>query len=192
MATTTNDFKANGLKNGVNIDALLAAREALTDEPEAAKFIWRAESEWQNGAHTQSSVERFFGLGEEHRHLRTFRYDTDHPELFAAKDNGATPVELMLVALAGCLTGGIAAVASRRGIRLHSVTARLAAGMDIQGIMGIDADVRNGFDRITVDYDIKADASEEDIASLVAQSQKRSAVFDTITNPTNINVKVNP
>ena len=192
MATTTNELKTNGLKNGINIDALLAAREALTDEPEAAKFIWRAESEWQNGTHTQSSVERFFGLGDEHRHVRRFRYDTDHPELFAAEDNGATPVELVLVALAGCLTGGIAAVASRRGIRLHSVTARLSAGMDIQGIMGIDADVRNGFDRITVDYEIKADASEEDIASLVAQSQKRSAVFDIITNPTNINVRVNP
>ena len=190
--STIADELTNELKNGVNIDALLAAREALTETPEAAKFVWRAESEWKNGTHTQSAVEGFFGLGDEHRHLRRFSYDTDHPELFAAEDNGATPVELVLVALAGCPTGGIAAVASRRGIRLHSVTAKLEADMDIQGIMGIDADVRNGFDRIAVDYEIKADASDEDIAGLVAQSQKRSAVFDIITNPTNIDVKVNP
>jgi uncharacterized OsmC-like protein len=63
--------------------------------------------------------------------------------------------------------------------------------MDIQGILGIDADIRNGFNSITVSYQIDADASEEDIAAVVAQSQKRSAVFDIITNPTNVFVEVN-
>ena len=179
------------LKNGINIDALLAAREALAQTPAAAKFAWRAESRWVNGTHTRSTVDGFFGLGEEQRHLHRFSYDTDHPELFAAKDNGATPVEVVLVALAGCLTGGIAAVASRRGIRLHAVTATLEADMDVQGILGIDADVRNGFDGIVVNYEIDADATDEQIASLVAQAQKRSAVFDIITNPTNVNLNVN-
>jgi uncharacterized OsmC-like protein len=177
--------------NGVNVEALLGAREALTETPEAAKFVWRAESEWKNGTHTESKIEGFFGLGEEQRHLREFRYDTDHPEIFAAEDIGPTPVEMVLVGLAGCLTGGIAAVAQNRNIQLRSVKATLEAPMDIQGILGIDADVRNGFDAITVSYDIDADASEEDIAAIVAQSQKRSAVFDIITNPTNVHVEVN-
>ncbi|MDH3812117.1 MAG: OsmC family protein, partial [Gammaproteobacteria bacterium] len=92
--------------------------------------------------------------------------------------------------LAGCLTAGIASVAQNRGIQLHSVKATLEAPMDIQGILGIDGDVRNGFDSITVKYTIDADASDDDIAALVAQSQKRSAVFDIITNPTNIHVEV--
>ena len=186
MSTT-----ASALQNGVNVDALLGAREALTETPQAARFVWRAQSEWQNGTHTESRVEGFFGLGEEQRHVREFRYDTDHPEIFASEDKGSTPVEMVLVGLAGCLTAGIAAVASNRGIRLRSVTAMLEADMDIQGILGIDADVRNGFDGITVDYRIDADASDDDIAALVAQSQKRSAVFDIITNPTNVNVEVN-
>ncbi len=177
--------------NGVNVEALLGAREALTEAPEAAKFVWRAASEWKSGTHTQSSVEGFFGLGEEQKHVREYKYDTDHPEIFASEDKGSTPVEFVLVGLAGCLTAGIAAVAQNRNIQLHSVKAIIEADMDIQGILGIDADVRNGFNGMTVSYQIDADASEEDIAALVAQSQKRSAVFDIITNPTNVNVEVN-
>jgi uncharacterized OsmC-like protein len=179
------------VNNGVNVEALLGAREALTEAPEAAKFIWRAASEWKNGTHTESKVEGFFGLGEEQKHVREYSYDTDHPEIFASEDKGSTPVEFVLVGLAGCLTAGIAAVATNRGIKLHSVKATLEAPMDIQGILGIDSDVRNGFDGITVSYDIDADASEEDIAAIVAQSQKRSAVFDIITNPTDVHVEVN-
>jgi len=179
------------VNNGVNVEALLGAREALTAAPEAAQFVWRAESEWQNGTHTRSNVQRFFGLGEEQSHVREFSYDTDHPEIFASEDKGSTPVEMVLVGLAGCLTAGIASVAQNRGIQLNSVKATLDAPMDIQGILGIDSDVRNGFDSITVTYTIDADAAEDDIAALVAQSQKRSAVFDIITNPTNVHVEVN-
>mgnify|MGYP001828851771 CR=1 FL=1 len=178
--------------NGVNVEALLGAREALTQAPEAAQFNWRATSEWKNGTHTVSEVEKFFGLGENQSHVRPYRFDTDHPEIFASEDRGATPVEMVLVGLAGCLTAGIAAVATHRGIKLNSVRATLEAGMDIQGILGIDADVRNGFSGITVNYHIDADATDEDIAALVAQSQKRSAVFDIITNPTDVHVRVNP
>jgi uncharacterized OsmC-like protein len=176
--------------NGVNVAALLGAREALTEMPEGAKFVWRTESEWKNGTHTESRIERFFGLGEEQRHVCEFRYDTDHPEIFAAEDKGPTPVEMVLVGLAGCLTGGIASVAANREIQLRSVTATLEADMDIQGILGIDADVRNGFTAITVDFKVDADVTEEDIAALVAQSQKRSAVFDIIANPSNVTVRV--
>ena len=177
--------------NGVNVQALLDAREALTEAPEAAKFQWRATCKWLNGTHSQSTVEGFFGLGEEHKHKTTFSFEADHPEVFASEDNGAAPVEMMLVGLASCLMAGVAAVAQNREIQLRSVTATLEGGMDIQGILGIDKDVRNGFDGIKVTFDIDADASADDIKSLVAQSQKRSAVYDIITNPTNITVKVN-
>ena len=177
--------------NGVNVQALLDARVALTVAPEAAKFQWRASCEWKNGTHSYSTVEGYFGLGEEHKHKTTFTFDADHPEVFASEDLGATPVEYMLVGLASCLTAGIAAVAQHREIQLNSVIATLDAGMNIQGILGIDSDVRNGFDGIKVTYKIDADASEDDIKALVAQSQKRSAVYDIITNPTNVTVEVN-
>jgi uncharacterized OsmC-like protein len=174
--------------NGVNVEALLGAREALTDAPEAAAFKWRATSEWVQGTQSRATVQKFYGLGEEQTHRQAFQFDTDHPEIFASEDNGATPVEYVLVGLAGCLGAGIAAVAQNRNIQLRSVKATLEAGMDIQGILGIDDAVRNGFDGITVHYEIDAEATDEEIAAVVAQSQKRSAVFDIITNPTDVTV----
>ena len=176
--------------NGVNVQALLDARDALTKAPEAARFKWRAVCEWKNGTHSHSTVESFYGLGQEQTHKKKFTFDADHPEVFAAEDKGATPVEYVLVALASCLTGGIAAVAQNRGIQLRSVSATVEGGMDLAGILGIDKDVRNGFDGIKVTYDIDADATPEEIKALVAQSQKRSAVYDIITNPTNVSVEV--
>jgi uncharacterized OsmC-like protein len=186
MSTTS----SKPVDNGVNVEALLAAREALSGAPEAAKFTWRATCEWVKGTHSRSSVEGFFGLGEEQKHRSKFTFEADHPEIFASEDHGATPVEIVLAGLASCLTAGIAAVAQHREIQLRSVKATLEGGMDIQGILGIDSDVRNGFDGIKVTYKIDADATPEELRALVAQSQKRSAVYDIITNPTNVTVEV--
>jgi uncharacterized OsmC-like protein len=179
-----------GVDNGVNVEALLAAREALKNAPEAAKFTWRASCKWQNGTHALSKVQGFHGLGEEQKHKTEFSFETDHPEVFASADLGATPVELVLVGLASCLTAGVAAVAQNRGIQLRSVEAKLEGKMNLYGILGIDSNVRNGYDDIKVTFHIDADASKKDIEALVAQSQKRSAVFDIVTNPTNVTVEV--
>ena len=179
------------VENGVNVQALLDARKALSDAPEAAKFQWRASCKWISGTHSRSIVRNFFGLGAEQKHRTEFSFDADHPEIFASEDKGPTPVEYVLVGLTSCLTAGIAAVAQNRGIQLHSVTATIEGSMDIQGILGMDQDVRNGFDGIKVKYEIDADATPDEIKALVAQSQKRSAVFDIITNPTDVRVEVN-
>jgi uncharacterized OsmC-like protein len=176
--------------NGVNVEALLGAREALSQAPEAARFQWRARCEWLRGTHSRSTVEGFFGLGDEQKHRTRFTFDADHPEVFASEDHGATPVELVLAGLASCLTAGVASVAQMREIQLRSVIATIEGGMDIQGILGMDSDVRNGFDGIKVTYEIDADATPEEIRAVVAQSQKRSAVYDVITNPTNVSVEV--
>lgn len=183
MLTTTVD-------NGVNIEALLGARGALTAAPEAARFSWRASCTWMKGTHSHSTVEGFFGLGADQRHKTEFTFEADHPEIFAAEDKGATPVEYVLVGLGACLTAGVATVAQNRNIQLRSVKATIEGDMDLQGILGIDSEVRNGFDGIKVTYDIDADATPEEIRALVAQSQKRSAVFDIVTNPTNVVVEV--
>jgi uncharacterized OsmC-like protein len=177
--------------NGVNVQALLDARQALSVAPEAAKFQWRASCKWISGTHSRSTIRSFFGLGSEQKHRTEFSFEADHPEIFASEDKGATPVEYVLVGLTSCLTAGIAAVAQNRGIQLRSVTATIEGSMDVQGILGMDQDVRNGFNGIKVKYKIDADASPVEIKALVAQSQKRSAVFDIITNPTDVSVEVN-
>jgi uncharacterized OsmC-like protein len=177
------------VNNGVNTQALLEAREALKAAPEAAQFSWRATCKWLNGTHSRTSINGFHGLGQEQKHKTEFTFETDHPEIFASEDLGATPVELVLAGLASCLTAGVAAVAQNRGIQLRSVAAKLEGKMDIRGILGADSDVRNGYDDIKVMFEIDADASQQDIEALVAQSQKRSAVYDVVTNPTNVTVE---
>jgi len=178
------------VNNGVNVQALLDAREALKGAPEAAKFAWRAWCKWKNGTHSKTTVESFFGLGQEQRHKMETSLDADHPEVFASEDHGITPIEYVLVGLASCLTAGVAAVAQNRGIQLRSVEAQLEGTMDIRGILGVDSDVRNGYDDIKVTFKVDADASKKEIEALVAQSQKRSAVYDVITDPVNVTVEV--
>jgi uncharacterized OsmC-like protein len=180
----------SSVNNGVNVQALLDAREALKGAPGATKFTWKASSTWKNGTHSQTTIEKFHGLGQEQSHKKAYSFDADHPEIFASEDKGITPVEFLLVGLASCLTAGIAAVAQNRGIQLRSVEADVEGSMDIQGILGMDSEVRNGYDGIKVTFKIDADASRKDIEALVAQSQKRSAVYDAITNPTNVTVEI--
>jgi uncharacterized OsmC-like protein len=178
------------IDNGVNVQALLEAREALAGAPDAAQFTWRASSKWENGVHSTTSIQNFFGLGEEQSHKTEAVFDADHPEVFAASDNGITPIEYLLVGLASCLTAGVASVAQNRGIQLRSIESTVEGNHDIRGILGADSDVRNGFNDVKVTFTIDADASRQEIDALVAQSQKRSAVFDALTNPTEDTVEV--
>jgi uncharacterized OsmC-like protein len=177
--------------NGVNLQALLDAREMLGGQPELGQFEWRVSSTWKTGTHCQNTIEKFTGLGGEQAHHTSFTYDVDHPEQFAATDVGPTPVEYVLVGLAGCLTAGIASIATLREIQLRSVTATIEGDMDLSGTMGIDPEVRVGYKGIRVKYTIDADASQDDIEALVAQSQKRSPVYDCLVNPTTVSVEVN-
>ena len=175
--------------NGVNVEALLGARAAFTEAPEMAQFTWRSSVTWENGTHSRSEVESFYGFADEQVHHTSFTLDADHPLQFAAQDKGPTPTEYVLVGLGACLTAGVAAVAQQREIQLRSVKATLSADMDLQGILG-DPEIRKGFSGIKVDYQIDADASGDDVRALVAQSQKLSAVFDIVTNPTDVTVNV--
>jgi uncharacterized OsmC-like protein len=176
--------------NGVNVDALLDARAALADHPEMARFEWRSSVTWVNGTHSRADIEGFYGFTEEQEHHTTFTFDADHPLQFAAQDKGPAPVEYVLAGLGACLTAGVAAVAQQRQIQLRSVKATISGDMDLHGILGADPEVRNGFSGVSVNYQIDADATPEEIRAIVAQSQKRSAVFDIVTNPTDVTVTV--
>lgn len=174
--------------NGVNVEALLGVRAALSETPGIAQFHWRTTVSWVGGTHSRSTVDTFYGFGEQQQHKRTFTHDADHPLAFAAQDNGITPVEYVLVALGSCLTAGIASIAQHRKIQPRSVQATVEADQDVHGILGADPQIRNGFSGVRVSYTIDADATTEQIKALVAQSQKRSAVYDILNNPTNVTV----
>lgn len=187
MSTTQN----TPVDNGVAVAHLLGARDAFTENPEAGHFTWRAASDWITGSKATMTVSDYFGLGAEQQHPQAHSVTTDHPTVFGATDDGPSAPELMLMGLAGCLTAGIASIAQNWGIALTSVKADVEGDMDLSGILGADPDVRNGFSAIRVRYAIDADADRADIEAVVAQSQKRSAVYDIITNPTSVVVEVN-
>jgi uncharacterized OsmC-like protein len=177
-------------RNGVDTATLFATLDAVKAAPEAAKFQFRAHNEWLSGTHNRSTIHDYFGVGEERTHEHTFHFDADHPAVLVGRDNGPTPVEYLLHALAACLTAGLANIAAARGIRLTEVHSTITGDIDLNGILGLNAEVRNGYQNITVRFTVKGDAPAEKLRQLVEQSRARSAVFDVITNGVPVAIEI--
>ena len=188
---TVNETRTKGPLNGVDTPTLFATINAVDGQRELAQFRFRATNRWQSGTHSRTSIKSFHGAGGEQEHIREFVIDADHPEVLVAKDNGPLPVELVLAGLASCLTGGIGTIAAARGVELFEVESRLEGDLDLQGVLGLSEDVRNGYQSIRVDFTIKGDAPEEKLRQIVEQSKARSAVFDILTNQTPVTITVN-
>jgi uncharacterized OsmC-like protein len=186
MTSTVNE----STRNGVDTATLFATLDAVKAAPEAARFQFRAANEWLSGTHNRSTIHGYFGVGEERTHERVFHFDADHPAVLVGRDNGPTPVEYVLHALAACLTAGLANIAAARGVRLTSVTSTVDGDIDLNGILGLNPDVRNGYEKITVRFTVKGDAPAEVLESIVAQSRRRSAVYDIITNQVPVTIDV--
>jgi uncharacterized OsmC-like protein len=178
------------VRNGVDTATLFATLDAVKQAPEAARFQFRARNRWVSGTHSQSTIDDFFGVGEERAHDAPTTHDIDHPKVLVGGDNGPTPVEYMLHGLAGCLTAGLANIAAARGVELTEVTSTVEGDIDLNGILGLDDSVRNGFQQIRVSFSVKGDAPAEKLRALVEQSRARSAVFDIITNTVPVTIEV--
>jgi uncharacterized OsmC-like protein len=177
-------------RNGVDTTTLFATLDAVKAAPEAARFQFRARNEWLSGTHNRSTIHDFYGVGEERTHERTFHFDADHPAVLVGRDNGPTPVEYVLHALAACLTAGLANIAAARGVRLTEVRSTVSGDIDLNGILGLNPDVRNGYQNITVRFTVKGDAPAEKLRKIIEQSQARSAVYDVITNQVPVTIEV--
>ncbi|HEY3262554.1 MAG TPA: OsmC family protein [Pseudonocardiaceae bacterium] len=177
-------------RNGVDTATLFATLDAVKAAPEAAKFQFRAGSEWVTGTHSRGTIHGFYGVGAERTHERSFTFDADHPAVLVGRDNGPTPVEFVLHALASCLTAGLANIAAARGIRLTEVRSTVSGDIDLNGILGLNPEVRNGYQNITVRLTVKGDAPAEKLRALVEQSRARSAVYDVITNRVPVTIEI--
>src|SRR5215510_3274770 len=186
MTATVNEH----IRNGVDTATLFATLDAVKGAPEAAQFQFRAHNEWLSGTHNRSTIHDFFGVGEERSHEHTFTFDADHPAVLVGRDNGPTPVEFVLHALAACLTAGLANIAAARGIRLREVRSTVVGDIDLNGILGLDPNVRNGYQNITVRFTVKGEATAEQLRELVEQSRARSAVYDILTNHVPVAIEV--
>jgi uncharacterized OsmC-like protein len=176
--------------NGVDVTTLFATLDAVKAAPAAAKFQFRAHNEWISGTHSRGTIYGYYGVGEERTHERSFHLDADHPTVLVGKDNAPTPVEQLLHALAACLTAGLVNIAAARGVRLTEVSSDVSGNIDLNGILGLDPTVRNGYQDISVRFTVKGDAPAEKLREIVEQSRARSAVFDIVTNGVPVAIEV--
>jgi len=177
--------------NGVDTPKLFATIGVVAGQPELARFQFRAQSRWVKGTHSRSTMSGFSGAGGEHSHVAAFKADADHPAVLCGEDNGPTPVEYVLHALASCLTAGIANIAAARGVTLDEVESTVEGDIDLQGILGLSDEVRNGFQAIRISFRVKGDAPEAKLREIVEQSRARSAVYDILTNGVPVAVAMN-
>jgi uncharacterized OsmC-like protein len=191
--TTTDTITAevdDSIRNGVDTATLFATLDAVKQAPEAASFQFRAHNQWVSGTHSRGTIADYFGVGEERTHERTFVFDADHPAVLVGTDHGPTPVEFVLHALAACLTAGLANIAAARKVKLTEVRSTVTGDIDLNGILGLNPEVRNGYQQITVRFTIKGDAPAEQLRELLDQSRARSAVYDVITNQVPVTIDV--
>jgi len=186
MSTTTEPIA----RNGVDVPNLFGTIDAVRNQPELAKFRFRATNRWVAGTHSRTTIEQFSGAGGDHMHTQTFTYDADHPAVLVGADNAPTPVEFLLHALGACLMAGVANIASARGVTLTSVEASIEGDINLLGLLGISDEVRNGYEQIRVTFTIDGDASPETLRKIVEQSRSRSAVYDVLTNGVAVTVDV--
>ncbi len=177
-------------RNGVNTPVLFATIGAVKETPSLAQFRFRARNRWVGGTCSESVVESFSGAGGDHTHATEFRYTADHPAVLVGEDRGPTPIEFLLHGLASCLTAGIANIAAARGVTLTSVESKIEGDIDLQGILGLSNSVRNGYQQLRINFDIKGDAPPEKLREIVEQSRARSAVFDVLSNGVPIEMSV--
>jgi uncharacterized OsmC-like protein len=183
------DTLSPAVRNGVDTATLFATLDAVKGDNEIAEFQFRATNRWVSGTHNRSTIEGFYGAKQEMAHRQPFTFDADHPAVLVGTDNGPTPVEFLLHALAACLTAGIANVAAARGVNLTEVTSTVEGDIDLLGILGLSPDVRNGYKQIRINFTVKGDDPEK-LRKVVEQSRKRSAVFDVLTNGVPVTVDV--
>ncbi len=179
------------VRNGVDTEVMFGTLDAIKAQPQLAKFQFRATNRWIGGAHNRTTIRDFYAACQEDTsRTKAFEIDAGEPAILLGTDTGPNPAEFLLHALAACLTTSLVYVAAARGVRLTRVESTLEGDMDVQGALGLNDDYRNGFERIRVWFHVEGDAPPEKLREVVARAQKRSAVFDIVTNGAPVSVDV--
>jgi uncharacterized OsmC-like protein len=192
VETTPNTIKPAPVpRNGIDTPMVFATMDVIRAQPQLAKFEFRATTRWLKGTHTRTTIDGFSGGGAEYTHKEAFHSDADHPAQLIGEDNGPTPMEIVLEALGACLVAGVASIAAARRVDLYEVVAKIEGKADLRGVLGLSNEVRNGFQSIRVQFELRGDAPAEKLQQIVEQSRNRSAVFDIITNAVPVEIVVN-
>src|SRR5215467_12406397 len=170
------------LINGVDRDKLFETVDLIKGKPELAKFTFKVNNEWQDGAHTRSTVHGFFGAGTNFEHAVKFELDADEPAILLGQDQGPNSGEYLLHALAACVTTSIVYHAAARGIAVEEIESSIDGDVDLRGFLGIDPNVRNGYQEIRMKFRIKADVPDEQLQEICKLGQRYSPILDSVTN----------
>jgi len=178
------------LVNGVNTEQLFGTIDLIKENPDIAKFKFRATNKWINGTHCRGTINDFYGALKEDNSRPSVDYDMDEPPVLLGNNDGRNPVEYLLVALSGCLTTSLIAHASAKGITINGVESRYEGDIDLRGFLGLSEDVPVGYKEIRVYFKVDADVSDEQKKELVQMAQKYSPVFNTITKSAPVSVRL--
>jgi uncharacterized OsmC-like protein len=176
--------------NGVNVSKLFGTVENIKENPEIAKFKFKAKGKWVNGGHNRTTINEFYGACQNFQRTQSFVFEKDEPPVLLGEDHGANPVEYVFAALDGCLTTSLIYHAAAKGIKIDEVETSFSGDLDLHGFLGLDENTRNGYEKIKVEFKIKADAPKETLQELVQLAQKRSPVFDIVSHPTPVEVSL--
>ena len=174
--------------NGVSVTKLFQTVGAIKANPDIADFNFRAKGKWINGGHNMTTINDYYGACQTHTRGQPFIFEKDEPPVLLGEDHGANPVEYALAALNGCLTTSLIYHAAAQGVNIEEVETTLSGDLDLHGFLGMDESIRNGYEKIQVNFRIKSNAPEEKLRELVGLAQKRSPVFDIISHPTPVEV----
>jgi uncharacterized OsmC-like protein len=175
--------------NNVSVDQLMETMEAIRENPKIAKFVFRAENNWQDGGYNRATANEFHGALEDHARTKPYTLDMDEPPVLLGQDRGANPVEYLLAALSGCLTTSLVYHAAARGVELTKVESSYEGNIDARGFLGMDENVRNGYEQLRVTFKVEGNASDEELDELVQIARDRSPVFDVVANGTPVAVE---
>jgi len=171
-------------RNGISVDQLMGTIEAVKAQPELARFQFRSKTTWEGGGHSQARIQSFYGTGhEDSSRDEPFVIVSDEPPILLGTNHGPNAVELVLAALASCLTVSIVYSAAASDITVQELTLALEGDLDLHGFLGLSGTIRPGYEGIQVRYHVVSDASAEQLAELMAHAQKTSPVLDIVRNP---------
>jgi uncharacterized OsmC-like protein len=176
-------------RNGVDTGALNETISTIEAQPDLARFAFRANTRWQGGAHTKTTVQGFWGAGQEDdSRSKPFELEGDEPPVLLGQNRAPNAVETVLHALSSCLAVGFVYHAAARGVELQALDFDVEGTLDLQPFLGLSDEHRPGYDAITVRYRVQADAPRETIEELCRYVQRTSPVMDIITNPVPVEV----
>ena len=187
MATTQQEQK---MLNGVNVTQLVQTIDAIKQNPEIAKFKFRASNEWVDGGHSKTTIKSFYGAGQEDKSRSVpFTLEGDEPPVLLGANKAPNAVEAVLHALASCLSVGFVYNAAARGIEVDSLKFNLEGDVDLHGFLGLSDSTRPGYQNIRLTYNVRSNAPKEKIRELWDYVQRTSPVFDIVNNKVPISIQ---